>query len=184
MTAPATTNERILDAAFAAFARDPGSSLAEVATAAGVGRTTVHRAFPTRDALLDALVVTARERIEEAFDQARLQEGAVPEAFARLLAVLLPLADEFGLLASNEVWHKPELHSAWDHLDRQLSALVDRGRAEGTLRPDLPTPLVVDAFAGLVWSIGCGISDGRIAARTAPADLLGLLLHGVAGVAR
>jgi AcrR family transcriptional regulator len=174
-----STNDRILDAAFAAFARDPGSSLAEVAAAAGVGRSTVHRAFPTREALLDVLARTAAARIEAAFERAELQQGPAPEAFGRLLGELLPLADEFGLLASSEVWRKPELQAAWEALDGRLTALVDRGKAEGSLRPELPSMLVVDAFAGLVRSIGCGIADGRIAARTAAPDLLTLLLHGV-----
>ena len=50
------TRRAILDAAVGALARDASASLAEVASAAGVGRTTVHRYFPERADLLRALI--------------------------------------------------------------------------------------------------------------------------------
>jgi len=47
--------ERILDAAERMFERLPSASLSEIATAAGVSRSTLHRRFASRDALLAAL---------------------------------------------------------------------------------------------------------------------------------
>lgn len=47
--------ERILDAAERMFERSPSASLAEIATAAGVSRSTLHRRFASRDMLLAAL---------------------------------------------------------------------------------------------------------------------------------
>lgn len=48
--------ERILNAAAAVFAAKPGASTREVATASGLGRSTLFRHFPTRDDLEGALV--------------------------------------------------------------------------------------------------------------------------------
>ena len=47
--------ERILDAAERMLERSPSATLADIAAAAGVARSTLHRRFPNRDALLAAL---------------------------------------------------------------------------------------------------------------------------------
>ncbi|MEU1179064.1 helix-turn-helix domain-containing protein [Streptomyces sp. NPDC005820] len=54
------TRRAILDAAITLLATDPTASLSEVAAAAGVGRTTVHRYFPERSDLLAAIGVDRR----------------------------------------------------------------------------------------------------------------------------
>ena len=73
MTESATrtrTRQAILAAAVTVFARDPSAALGEVAAAAGVGRTTLHRYFAERSDLLAALAV-ARPRAGGGGDGAR-----------------------------------------------------------------------------------------------------------------
>ena len=80
MTESATrtrTRQAILAAAVTVFARDPSASLGEVAAAAGVGRTTLHRYFPERSDLLAALAVHVLEQVAAA------TERAAPDARAR-----------------------------------------------------------------------------------------------------
>lgn len=171
---------RILDAASALLARAPRSSLTDVAAAAGVGRTTVHRHFPTRDSLIDALALAAVQRIGVAIEQARIDDGDARGALARLVEALLPLADEFHFASSAEAWADlPELRDGWERLDAEVSRLIDRGKAAGEFRTDVPTPLLVDALAGLIWAVGCSVADGRTAPRSAPHDLLALFTDGI-----
>jgi serine phosphatase RsbU (regulator of sigma subunit) len=54
--------ERILDAAERMFERSPSATLSDIAAAAGVARSTLHRRFPSRDDLLAAL----RDRPDDA----------------------------------------------------------------------------------------------------------------------
>ena len=54
--------ERILDAAERMLERSPSATLADIAAAAGVARSTLHRRFSNRDALLAALQDRPRER--------------------------------------------------------------------------------------------------------------------------
>jgi AcrR family transcriptional regulator len=56
----------VLDAAHAAFTADgPDVSLDEIARRAGVGAGTVHRHFPTRAALVDAVLATSVTQLVE-----------------------------------------------------------------------------------------------------------------------
>lgn len=66
---------RILDAAQRVLAREPSASMEQVAAAAGLGRATVHRHFPSRQALLEALVEDLNARYRSAFEQARVMSG-------------------------------------------------------------------------------------------------------------
>ena len=63
---------RILDAAQAVFVDDPNATLEQVAEKAGLARTTVHRRFSSRQALLDALVNDLNTRYSSAFERARV----------------------------------------------------------------------------------------------------------------
>lgn len=188
MAAPTSTPTReertraaILDAAAALLPKDAGASLSEVATAAGVGRTTVHRYFPTREALLNALAKEAIDRLDSALTQARLHDGPVPAVLARVADLVIPLADEFRFLeVGPAIWDLDGLSDRWDSLARRLEALVDHGKREGTLRPDLPTAWVVDLFAGAVFTAGDAISCGRLARNDATRLVLDVLLHGAA----
>lgn len=53
------TRKAILDAAVSVFASKPAATLSEIASAAKVGRTTLHRYFPERSDLVDAVAAEA-----------------------------------------------------------------------------------------------------------------------------
>ena len=66
------TRPSLLDVAAEVLVADPAASLAEVAEAAGIGRTTLHKHYATRDDLLTAVGNRALD----------LWEQAVAEVFA------------------------------------------------------------------------------------------------------
>lgn len=69
------TRKAILDAAVSVFASKPAATLSEIASAARVGRTTLHRYFPERSDLVDAVAAEATRAVGEAAAAARLGEG-------------------------------------------------------------------------------------------------------------
>ena len=78
MRADAKRNyDRILEVARQVF-REQGydASLDEVAKRAGVGPGTLYRHFPTRDALLDAIMQSWVDRVDEAAEKALAHEGS------------------------------------------------------------------------------------------------------------
>ncbi len=78
MRADAKRNyDRIVEVAREVF-REQGydASLDEVAKRAGVGPGTLYRHFPTRDALLDAIMQSWVDRVDEAAEKALAHEGS------------------------------------------------------------------------------------------------------------
>jgi AcrR family transcriptional regulator len=68
---------RVLDAAAEVFAeRGPSASVDEIARRAGVGHATVFRRFPTKDALISAVVDRRIAELHELADEALAREDA------------------------------------------------------------------------------------------------------------
>lgn len=177
---PESTRDVVLRAAMAVLAGNPGASLADIAAAAGVGRTTMHRIFPTRSDLLTALALQAVGHLRVGLDEARLEEGPAAEALARVAETVLPLADELRFLeAGPEVWSLAELQDAWWSITASLDALVERGQREGDIRGDLPAELIVEGFTGMLWGVWQGVGDGRVARATAGRHVVSMALGGV-----
>ena len=181
MTSTDPTRRRLLDAAATLLCKDSGASLAEVATAAGVGRTTLHRYFPSRHDLLYALAEDALERVEAAVTAARPEaDEPIDIVLTRVATAVLPLADEIRFLdVGAAVWDLPEMVERWYDLSRPVDDLVRRAKAKGELRLDLPTAWVVDLFVATIWAASSGISDGRIARRDAIELVIDTVLHGI-----
>jgi AcrR family transcriptional regulator len=172
--------EVVLRAAAALLATDSGASLAEIAAAAGVGRTTVHRTFPTRGDLLTALALEAVDRLTGALTAARLDDGPATDVLARVVEEVLPLADELAFLDSGpEVWDLPQMRDAWWSVTASLDSLVQRGQLEGDIRGDIPAEVVVEAFTGILLGVWNGVRDGRVAPATATRHVVTLTLAGI-----
>jgi AcrR family transcriptional regulator len=178
--APQGTRERILAAAAEVLAKDTGASLSQIGAAAGVGRTTLHRYFATRERLIEVLALESMHAIRQVLDGCRLDDGAVPEVLARIGDALLPLAAELRYLdTAHGVWDLPELRRVWDAIVEDLDRLVERGQRDGDLRADVPAALVVEVFVGALWGVDDGIRAGRIAPAGASRRLVTALLDGV-----
>jgi len=145
----ARTRRAILDAGVRVLSQQPGASLADVAAAAGVGRTTMHRYFPERADLLTGITSDLLERIAAATERARPEHGPALAALERLCQAYFELGDGI-MLTVNE----PHLFTdpAWNQErepERALLRLVERGHAEGTIDPG-SSPAWVQ---GVLWSL-------------------------------
>jgi AcrR family transcriptional regulator len=147
----ARTRRAILDAAITVLAKEPGASLGEIAVAAGVGRTTVHRYFPERSDLLAAIANDMLEKVEAATARARLDEGPALEALDRLCQEYFDLGDGLTLLFNDPQLMNLEEWGEESESDRALLALVERGRAEGTIDPELDPHWVVQVLWCLLY---------------------------------
>ena len=92
---------RIQEAAIRLWAEEPNAGVADVAAAAGVGRATLYRHFPTRESLLEAIRTQGLIDGEAAVEACRLEEGSATEALSRLLAAWLELGDRYRVVVAN-----------------------------------------------------------------------------------
>lgn len=141
------TRQAILDAAIDVLARNGSASLGEIAVAAQVGRTTLHRYFAERSDLLAAVGVEGNERLNRATRIARLHDGTGAEALLRLCREYFDLGALLSLVFSEPTLVGDE--KCWDpHNDIAFTEVVERGHGDGTIDAELPA----DWLANLMWS--------------------------------
>lgn len=145
------TRRAILDAAVAVFARDPSAALGEVAAAAGVGRTTLHRYFAERSDLLSALAVHTLEQVAAATERAAPSHGPAPEALARICREYFELGDVLTVLFNEPAGIDAPPQEAWEH-DRCLTELIARGQAEGSVDPALTATWLQSMLWALLYT--------------------------------
>lgn len=129
--------ERLIAAAATLIRRDGAqASLEEIARNAGLGSATLHRHFPSRHALLDAVF---REGVEQLCEHARAQPGLDPaiELDTWVEDTTAYIADNRGLgialLGGPEGVTADEV-CVTDRLIDELQVLVERAAAAGVLR--------------------------------------------------
>jgi AcrR family transcriptional regulator len=130
---------KILAAAQSAFESiGPEANLREIARRAGVAQGTVHRHFPTKQALFSAIIT---ERLRELASLARqLRAGRAPgEAFIAFLTATVEHARHNRSLATvfKEADGDEDMEAAGLEMNTELALLLDRAQAEGAIRDDI-----------------------------------------------
>ncbi len=172
--------EELLDVATKVLLENNGASMQEIATAAGIGRTTLHRHFANREDLLRELYLAALRDAEIATTQSRLEEGTTVEALKRVIDQYMPIGHRFHFLLSQySLEGDPEIKAREDLLLEPFESLMRRGQQEGTLRKDLTTRWMVEVLTSLLFTAWTGIAQGYVASREAPKLVLTTFLTGV-----
>ncbi|MGK5680636.1 TetR/AcrR family transcriptional regulator [Actinoplanes sp. URMC 104] len=137
------TRQAILDAAIELLADNPGCSLGDIAAAAQVGRTTLHRYFGERAELLAAVASEGGERLVRAATLADLDRGTGAEALLRLCREYFDLGSLLSLMFSGQGGE------CWESQDEaDLGRVVARGHADGSIDAALPADWVLSTL----WS--------------------------------
>ncbi len=149
---------RILDAAVRVFARKGyfGAKVAEIARRAGVADGTIYLYFQNKE---DILVSLFNEVMAEHIEGARREIAHLASAPARLRAIAGRHLRLFGENRDLAVVFQVELRHSTRFLERftgtwlqdyfaVVSAVLEDGQKEKTLRPDLPLKVAAKAFFG------------------------------------
>ncbi|MEM8981533.1 MAG: TetR/AcrR family transcriptional regulator [Pseudomonadota bacterium] len=161
------TLDALVDAGFRVLSRNPGANLADVAAAAGVTRATLHRYFPSRDALVDTLAGRAIEEMDAAVDAACQHSPSAMAAMRDCLFALVPLGDRHGFLAHEAVITNPTIEAEFERQQGELVALVDAAKRDGVLARDLPTDWIVRAYDYLIYAAWEAVRDQELVPKQA-----------------
>lgn len=155
-------DDALIDALTAALVEHPAASLGELAAAVGVGRTTLHRRFPTRTDVLHAVGASAAQRFGQAYADAHLElafvEGETDAASLRrladLVARIVPIGPQIAVLFRAgllDTANDPHTAAELRDLDAPLHDAIARGRRRGVLDRDQPTEWLAETLLGLAY---------------------------------
>ncbi|WP_018505924.1 TetR/AcrR family transcriptional regulator [Parafrankia discariae] len=173
--------ERLLTQARLAFAEaGTGASLEDIARRAGVGTGTFYRHFPSREALLEAVLHDRFDQLTARADE--LAAATTPEAaLTRWLGEFLEATSVYrGLTATlTQTLRDPStaLHAACVALRAAGSALLTAAQRAGDIRSDLTALELFTLVGGLAWS--CEQASAAVPGGVTVDRLLALTLDGL-----
>jgi AcrR family transcriptional regulator len=171
--------ERVLRTAQQLFAKEGlGISLDEIAGRAGVGPGTVHRHFPTKEALYLAVAI---DQLGQLVAQAEaLATTDDPEALFTQLSRMMAMGAENvavkSALAAAEFDLRTAAPRVAEDLTRHVADLLDRAQAAGAARHDLTVDEVMALVAGAFAAIR---HAGAEASRESAAHIAQIVLDGL-----
>ena len=171
------TRRKILDAAARLFIRKGfyGTSIADLAKAAGLTKGALYHHFEGKDALFFAVVEDVRDTWREAVVRDVLKAEDAPTRLAVLLdnhARLIAKNEALCLVISSLVMEmdssKPAFRAAlqelYNDMARFIERIVQKGQAAGQVRSDLEARAVAVTLVGMLRGCSCAQILDRLGA--------------------
>jgi AcrR family transcriptional regulator len=163
--------DAILGAARTVLGERPDASMEDIATTAGVARQTVYAHFPSRDALIAALLHAAGAETLAAIDAARLDTAPPADALRQFLDIGWQLIRGYPFLLGPALAGSPQpgdpaAHQAAITL---LEQIIRRGQRAGDFDGTLPAAWLAVAIVGLVRTAAEQVAAGRLTTSKAAA---------------
>jgi AcrR family transcriptional regulator len=168
----------LLDAVAEVLVANLSASMAEVAKAAGIGRTTLHKHYASRDELLRAVGFRALELWDLALD-------GVPDSDpdGGLLAVataMVPIGPQLAFLWRTPALDQfPELVKRAMAVEDRTTAILLRAQRRNVIAPGIPDWWLLDTYLSLIYSASIAVTGGKLAPLDAPGLAVRTLLHGI-----
>lgn len=179
-------NTAIVDAAIGCLLADPQAGMAEIARAAGVSRVTLYAHFPSREAVVEAVLERTVADASEVLEAHTAESAPADEALLGLARSSWRILDRHSaLFLAVTTTLTPALMR--EHHERALAPLrrlLDRGRAEGAIRRDLPAEWLVTVFYSLIHAAAAEVQAGRLSADEVPDTLTRTLRPAIRPAAR
>lgn len=154
-----------MDLALTELLRDPDASMDQIARAAGVVRRTVYGHFPSRDALIAALVDDAAQAVARAHSQGREGVDDPAEALAGATLSVWEIADRYRLLVSlaQRSITMEGIKQRLAPVREQCVALLRRGQEEGVFHSPLPPVALAHVHEQTLFALMEAVNDGALA---------------------
>jgi AcrR family transcriptional regulator len=166
--------DAVVSAARTILGERPDASMEDIAAAAGVTRQTVYAHFPSRDALIVALVDAARTEGLAAIEAAHLDTVPPVEALGQFLDISWELLRRYPLLFDPALNGSP-LPDGHDHhhaVGPWLEQLIRRGQRTGDFDCAFPASWLAAAIFGLGHTAAEQVAAARLTISEAEVLLL------------
>jgi AcrR family transcriptional regulator len=162
--------DAILNAARVVLGERPDASMEDIAAAAGVTRQTVYAHFPSRDALVAALVEAAATEFAAMLDDAGLDTAPPADALAEFLGAGWRFLDRYPMLLNATAARIPRPdNDPHDFAPPRLERLIQRGQHTGDFDPSLPAAWLAAVIFGLQHTAVAQVAIGRLTTHKAEA---------------
>lgn len=153
---------RILDVAFAELTRDPDASMDQIARAAGVVRRTVYGHFPSRDALVTAILDEAVEAVTAAHAAGYEGVDDPPRAIAGAMLAVWDVTDRYRLLLSlaQRAVTMEGIRERLAPIHATGTQMLQRALDEGRFTSSLPAPALVYVLENIMFGLLEAVNDG------------------------
>jgi AcrR family transcriptional regulator len=162
----------VLDAAIAVLGRQADASIEDIAAAAGVVRQTVYAHFPSRTALLGAMIDHLTAETASVLDALDLTTPPPDEALRRWLAASWAIVERYPVLLSPVIAGAAppaDEHDRHRPVTAQLVDLVRRGRQAGVFETRHSEGWIIGAAIALGHAAGQQVTAGRMSPEDAGA---------------
>lgn len=168
----------LLDGVAEVLVANLSASMAEVARAAGIGRTTLHKHYATRDDLLRAVGHRAIEKWEQALD--KVPDDQSDGGLLAMATAMIPIGPQLAFL-----WRTPALEQVPELIKRAIAvedrcqAVLLRAQRLGVIKAAVPGWWLLDTYLSMIYSASLAVSGGKLAPLDAPRLAVTTLLHGI-----
>ncbi len=165
--------DAILNAARTALGERPDARMEEIAAAADVTRQTVYAHFPSRDALIAALLYAAGAETVAAIDAARLDTAPPADALRQFLDIGWDLIRRYPFLLAPALTRSPPGSSdPHDAGTARLEQIIRRGQRTGDFDRAPSAAWLAAAIIGLFRAAAEQVAAGRLTTSKAAAMLV------------
>jgi len=156
--------DAILSAARTVLSERPDASMEDIATAAGVTRQTVYAHFPSRDALIAALLQAVGAETVAAMDAAGLDTAPPADALRQYLDIGWQLIGGHPFLLAPALGRSPQPGDSAAHQagTARLEQIIRRGQRVGDFENMLGADWLAVAVVGLVRAAAEQVAVGRL----------------------
>ncbi|GAA2975031.1 TetR/AcrR family transcriptional regulator [Actinokineospora diospyrosa] len=140
----------ILEAAERVLAANPAASLEQIAEAAGVARTTIHRRFANRQALVDAMVRNVLDQLDVVIESAHPDTAPPLVALHQITAEVLRVKLGWPFAMTESFAPGSKWAQGQQQLVTRCVALLARAQAAGLVAADADLPWTCQVYYALI----------------------------------
>ncbi|MCG8613291.1 MAG: TetR/AcrR family transcriptional regulator [Pseudomonadales bacterium] len=172
------SNHALMESSVKLLLVNPQATMSEVAVAAGVGRATLYRHYPTKLSLIEALAETCVQELDAACAHIEAEAQSATQAIELLFSAMAPQAEKLKVLALLDQYDSSQLKQIRARQDQEILELIEWLKQEKAVDNNVPNDWLLILIDNLIYSSWILMGKG-FAADVAASLALRTFLSGV-----